>query len=148
MARACAEALRLAAEENQLQIQLELGPVNILAESERLRLLMTNLLSNAIQYNRPAGQIRLQTCAENGQALLRISDTGIGIAPEDLPHIFERFYRADKSRAGTNGHAGLGLAICQAIVEADAGNITVSSQPGVGTTVTIRWLAINKPSEA
>jgi len=99
---------------------------------------LTNLLSNAIHYNKPNGEIRVSTRAENGAAILTVADTGFGIAAADLPHIFERFYRADKSRARTQGRTGLGLAICKAIVDAHGGTIEVSSQPGAGTTMTVR----------
>ena len=67
-----------------------------------------------------------------------VSDAGQGIAAEDLPHIFERFYRADKSRSRAEGRSGLGLAICKAIVDADNGSIEVTTQPGAGTTFTVR----------
>ena len=69
--------------------------------------------------------------------MLTVSDTGPGISDEDLPHVFERFYRGDKSRTASNGNAGLGLAISKAIVEAHGGTIDVSSQPGTGTTFTV-----------
>jgi signal transduction histidine kinase len=100
---------------------------------------ITNLLSNAIHYNKPAGEVRVTTCAGNSQAVLTVADSGRGIASEDLPHIFERFYRADKSRTRAQGRSGLGLAICKAIIEAEGGSIEVSSQLHVGTTVTVRW---------
>ena len=73
----------------------------------------------------------------NGTAVLEVADTGPGIPAEDLPHIFERFYRVDKSRAQPQGHAGLGLAICKAIVEAHSGTIAAVSQPGAGSTFTV-----------
>ena len=70
--------------------------------------------------------------------MLTVGDTGSGIAPEDLPRLFERFFRADKSRTPANGRSGLGLAISKAIVEAHGGSIEVTSEPGAGTTFTIR----------
>ncbi|HEY2953004.1 MAG TPA: ATP-binding protein [Verrucomicrobiae bacterium] len=97
-----------------------------------------NLFTNAIHYNKPGGEIRVSTRAETGSAILTVADTGIGISAENLPHVFERFYRADKSRSRAEGHSGLGLAICQAMVAAHEGSIEVSSQLGVGATFTLR----------
>ena len=110
----------------------------MLGDAERLGQVITNLLSNAIYYNRDHGEIRVETRAENGAAVITVADTGPGIAPEDLPHIFERFYRADKSRARGDGCSGLGLAICKAIVDAHAGSIRVATQSGAGTTFSVR----------
>ncbi|MEI6279557.1 MAG: sensor histidine kinase, partial [Verrucomicrobiae bacterium] len=93
---------------------------------------------NAIQHNRPGGSVRVAVHAEAGGAILSVTDTGRGILPEDLPHIFERFYRAEKSRAGGQGHSGLGLAITQAIVDAHGGKIDVTSKPGEGSTFVLR----------
>jgi signal transduction histidine kinase len=93
-------------------------------------------LTNAIQYNRPDGEVRVKLAAQPGLAVLEISDTGKGIAREDMPHVFERFYRADKSRTG--GNAGLGLSICKAIVEAHGGDIEVSSAENEGTKLLVR----------
>lgn len=89
-------------------------------------------------YGYDRGEIRVTTRAENGSAVLMVTDTGPGIAEADLSHIFERFYRADKSRACAGGRSGLGLAICKAIVDAHGGSIEVSSQIGAGTTFTVR----------
>ena len=75
---------------------------------------------------------------ENGSAIVEVAEDGEGIAPDDLPNIFKRFYRADKSRSHSNGHAGLGLAICKSIVEAHGGEVSVASKLGDGTTFTIR----------
>jgi signal transduction histidine kinase len=79
---------------------------------------------------------------DGSSALLRVTDTGHGIAAEDLPHIFERFYRADKSRSRSEGHTGLGLAITKAIVEAHGGTIVVRSEEGKGSTFEVRLPAL------
>ena len=82
--------------------------------------------------------MRLSARAEHGGVLLTVADTGQGIPVEDIPHLFERFYRVDKSRSRIQGRNGLGLAICKAIVDAHGGTIDVASQAGVGTTFTVR----------
>jgi signal transduction histidine kinase len=99
---------------------------------------VTNLLGNAITYNRPGGSIEVTLSEEDGAAVLRVADTGIGIAAENLPHLFERFYRVDPARSRAAGGSGLGLAICKSIVEGHGGTIDVESTAGVGTTVTVR----------
>ncbi len=136
--RACLEFLRPLAEKHGLQIHCDLVPAEVLGDAERLDRAITNLLTNAIHYNKPNGEIRVRTGSENGAAVLTVADTGQGIAPEDLPHVFERFYRADKSRAHAEGRNGLGLAICKAIVDAHGGSIAVSSESGTGSTFTVR----------
>ena len=110
----------------------------VLGDSRRVGEVATNLLSNAVQFNKEQGEIRVGTHQQDGCAILTVADTGQGIAAEDLPHIFKRFYQADKSRSRSSGHSGLGLAICKAIVDAHGGTIEVSSQPSVGTTFTVR----------
>jgi two-component system OmpR family sensor kinase len=97
-----------------------------------------NLIGNAIHYNRPGGTVIVKTAVEPGTAVVSVADTGPGIASEDLPHIFERFYRADKARSNDSGRTGLGLAIARAIVEAHGGTIDVASNPGEGSTFTVR----------
>jgi len=82
--------------------------------------------------------VRLSTMVEHGEAVLTVTDSGEGISPEDLPHVFERFFRADKSRSQPAGRTGLGLAICKAIVDAHRGKLEASSEPGVGSTFTVR----------
>jgi len=98
-----------------------------------------NLLSNAIHHHRPGGEIRLRSGVENGASFLLVTDNGPGIAPEHLPHIFERFYRADATRGGTENRFGLGLAICQDFVAAEGGTITAESELGAGTTFALRF---------
>jgi two-component system sensor histidine kinase BaeS len=96
------------------------------------------LLSNAIFYNVDGGQVCLESRIEGREAVVTISDTGVGISAADLPHVFDRFYRVDKARSRTTGGNGLGLAICKSIVEAHGGTIGVSSRRGGGTVVTVR----------
>jgi heavy metal sensor kinase len=133
-----AEQLKPIAGQHNLKILTELAPVEITGDAERLARVITNLLSNAIEYNRPEGEVRVKLEAQAGLAVLAVSDTGPGISGEDLPHVFERFYRGDKARTTSNGNAGLGLAISKAIVEAHGGTIEVASQEKVGTTFTVR----------
>lgn len=133
------ENLRPLAEQHRVTLSQDLSPVRLSANPEQIGQVIANLLSNAIHYNRPGGSCRIQVALENGAPTIRVSDDGPGIAEADLPHIFERFYRADKSRSQTNGGVGLGLAITKAIVEAHRGDISVSSQPGKGATFTVRF---------
>ena len=123
--------------EKGVKIVTELESLEINGDSERLAQVATNLLANAIQYNHPEGDVHVTLKSENGLAVLSVADSGKGIAAEDLPRVFERFYRGDKSRTGA-GNTGLGLAICQAIVTAHAGTIEVSSRENIGTTFTVR----------
>ena len=135
-AQDCVELIRPLAEERGVKIVSGLSPMEITGDSERLAQVITNLLTNAIQYNNRDGEVRITTQTQAGAAILTVSDTGAGISAEDLPHVFERFYRADKSRTGNN--AGLGLAISKAVVEAHGGAIEVSSTEDIGTTFTVR----------
>jgi heavy metal sensor kinase len=134
----CVELVRPLANERGVKILCELAPLEITGDSERLAQVLVNLLTNAIQYNRSVGEARLKLEPQGNLAVLTVADTGSGISIEDLPHIFERFYRGDKSRTVSNGNAGLGLAISKAIVEAHGGTIEVSSNPDDGTTFTVR----------
>jgi two-component system phosphate regulon sensor histidine kinase PhoR len=101
-------------------------------DQERLRQVIVNLIHNAIKFNRPGGSIRTTTRYSEGSVLVEVTDTGTGIAKDDLPHIFERFYKADRSRAGQG--TGMGLAIAKHIVEAHGGEIWVQSEEGKGST--------------
>lgn len=107
------------------------------ADRDRLRRVLLNLLDNAIKHTPAGGQVSLTIEARVDVAQLIIRDTGIGIPPEHLPHVFERFYRADASHNRETGGVGLGLAICRAIIKSHQGAITIRSTPGEGTEVRI-----------
>ncbi len=132
----CVELIRPLADESGVKISTDLSPLEIEGDSERLGQVITNLLTNAIQYNHDGGEVKVAGRMESGMAVVTVSDTGQGIATDDLSRVFERFYRADKSRS--SGNAGMGLAISKAIIEAHGGTIEVSSEENVGTTFTIR----------
>ena len=127
------------AEEKGLALRVE-APSNlpaILVDGERMTQVLNNVVSNALRYT-SSGEIVLSGKVVNNDVLLEVSDTGVGIPTEELPYIFNRFYRADQSRHRTvDGASGLGLAIAKAIVEAHDGNITAVSEPGAGTTFVI-----------
>jgi heavy metal sensor kinase len=113
------------------------GDVAVTADGERMRELVSNLVTNAIRYNRPQGKVTIRLRRRGGRAEVAVDDTGIGIPAEDLPHIFERFYRVDKARSREEGGSGLGLAIVKWIVDAHAGTISVTSEPGSGSRFVI-----------
>jgi two-component system, OmpR family, sensor kinase len=133
----CAELVQPLADERGVKISIEVEPLEITGDSERLAQVVTNLLTNAIQYNNPDGEVRAKLKSESSLAVLTVSDTGQGIAAENLPRVFGRFFRADQSRTGA-GNAGLGLAISKAIVEAHGGTIELASEENTGTTFTVR----------
>jgi signal transduction histidine kinase len=108
-------------------------------EPEEMRLLCSNLMLNAIQHSPAGAEIRAQVRRQGAAAVLSIEDDGAGIAPEVLPHVFERFYRGDQSRSRGTGGTGLGLAICKAIVSRFGGEIKIASEINTGTTVTVRF---------
>lgn len=99
----------------------------------RLKQVLTNLLDNAVKFTGEGGTVRLSASARVGRVELVVEDNGVGIPPEDLPRVFDRFYRADKARSRESGGAGLGLAIAKSIVESHAGTLSVDSQPGRGS---------------
>jgi heavy metal sensor kinase len=113
-------------------------------DEARLRELFMNLLDNAIRYTPAPGTVSLSLRREGQMAVVAITDTGIGIPAEDIPLIFERFYRVDKSRSRAEGGSGLGLAICRHIAEAHGGKIEVESQAGAGSTFSV-WLPLQSP---
>ncbi|MGH2459974.1 MAG: sensor histidine kinase [Chloroflexota bacterium] len=109
----------------------------VMGDQTRLTQLLLNLIDNALKYTPAGGAVTVSTRPEGKQAILQLADTGVGIPPEHLPHLFERFYRVDPARARAQGGAGLGLAIARWIVESHGGHITVASETGRGTTFTV-----------
>jgi signal transduction histidine kinase len=146
LAADCVEMVAPLADARRVKIQCALPPTPCLGDPEQFSQVLTNLLANAIEYNKPSGQVRLTAETQSGVVKLTVADTGEGIAPEDLPRIFERFYRADKSRSGTAGHTGLGLAISRAIVRAHGGDIQAASPPGAGAAFTVTLPLPPRPS--
>lgn len=123
--------------ENGITLETTLSPnLSVKGDSEKLTRLLYILLDNASKYTPQGGKITLQLQQENQQAVLRISNTGEGIGSEDLPHIFDRFYRTDKSRSSTIGGSGLGLAIAKSIVDQLSGSLSCNSINGL-TTFTV-----------
>src|SRR5438034_4319236 len=135
------ETGELLAEESGVRVEVATPPepIVVAVDATRIRQLILNLLTNAVKYTPPGGTVRMQLGSANGRVTLSVADTGIGIAPGDLPHIFDRFWRADsaRTRTGERPGAGLGLAICKWIAEAHGGRIDVVSRPGRGTTFTV-----------
>src|SRR6266516_2412334 len=122
-----------------MEVATPVEPVIVPVDASRIRQLILNLLTNAVKYTPAGGSVRLQLGPSDGRVTLSVADTGVGIAPGDLPHIFDRFWRADsaRTRTGERSGAGLGLAICKWIAEAHGGTIDVQSRPGRGTTFTV-----------
>jgi two-component system OmpR family sensor kinase len=140
-----AEALTVA---HDLQLEAP-RPVEILGDADRLHQLTMILIDNAIRHTPAGGHIQVAvTETPQGSARLAVRDDGDGIAPEHLPHLFERFYRADGARGRSSGGTGLGLAIARAITHAHGGDITVTSSPGQGTMFVVNVPALNTSSGA
>jgi two-component system sensor histidine kinase BaeS len=121
----------------------ELEPVAVRGDADRLGQVVSNLLSNALRYTAPGGRVDLRVRREDGWAVLEVADTGVGIAPEDLKHVFTRFWRGEKSRSRATGGAGIGLAIVHELVRAHDGRIDVESRPGTGSTFRVSLPALD-----
>ena len=122
----------------------ELEQVQVLGDRDRLKQVVLNLIGNALQYTPPGGMVAVSLRQYGGRGQLIVSDNGPGISSEDLPHIFERFYRAEKSRKRNGGGFGLGLSIAYWIVSSHNGQIDVTSREGRGTTFMV-WLPLYPP---
>ncbi|WP_321475289.1 ATP-binding protein [uncultured Paludibaculum sp.] len=138
VARESVELIAPLAGQRGIALETDLALAECLGDAEHIGRVVTNLLSNAIHYNCAGGTVTVAVRMEGDSGLLQVTDTGAGMSEEDQHHVFERFYRVDKSRARAEGRTGLGLAISKAIVDAHDGSIRVESTPGQGSTFSVR----------
>ncbi len=120
----------------QIEMPGDLPPLDV--DTLRLEQVLFNLLENAVAYSNPPRRVVLSAALHEGEMEVRVADNGIGIPPNDLPHIFERFYRVDKGRSRTSGGTGLGLSIVKHIVQSHGGTVHAESELGKGTTIVFR----------
>ena len=142
--RTVADSLAPRFAERNIDFVAELNSVFVLGDADRLAQIAANLLVNALRYTEPEGQVRLSVRQETDEAVLEVTDTGIGIEPEDLGHIFTRFWRGDKSRSRATGGAGIGLAIVRELIRAHQGRIDVDSTPGRGSRFRVTLSAVSR----
>ena len=143
-----AGAARVVAQAKGVSVDVdEFDEAPVIGDPTLLRQLVMILLDNAVKFTDRGGRVRVRVGAPNDRALLVVEDTGVGIMSEQLPHVFERFYRGDVARSRANGHgadgAGLGLSIAKWIADAHRAEIALTSAPGKGTHVTVRFAAVN-----
>ncbi len=134
--RGVVDELHSLAVSNNINIKFDCktnSQILVFADRERIRQVMTNLIENAIKYNKPGGEVTVEAKTDHDQAMISVADTGIGIDEEHHSRIFERFYRIDKNRSREIGGTGLGLAIVKHIIEAHKGTITIESKVGYGS---------------
>jgi two-component system sensor histidine kinase BaeS len=135
-------ALRAAAYEGffaakGIAFETHLDPAPMLGDARRIEQVVDNLLSNALRYTDPGGRVALHVRRDVGGCLIEVRDTGIGIAAEDLPHVFDRFWRSDRSRSRATGGSGIGLAVVRELVRAHQGRVELQSELGRGTTARV-----------
>lgn len=131
---------RAAAQGAALQVDVGRG-LAARASRQHLEQILYNLLDNALRYTQPGGVVRVTAHPEGDRVCLQVTDTGIGIPPEDLPYVFDRFYKVDPARTSGQGGAGLGLALVKQLTELQHGTVTVESAPGQGTAFRVSLLA-------
>lgn len=133
------ETLDLVLNSKKIKVNLDFSekPFLIFGDPKSMEQVFSNLIDNAVKYNEPGGKIAVRGFYETDTAKIEIEDTGIGIPDSDIPRVFERFYRVDKSRSRESGGTGLGLAIVKHIIERHSGQIQVKSHPQKGSTFTI-----------
>lgn len=139
LAQTTADQMSLLAEDKRIALTCEAGqPVFIQGDRSRIKQVIVNLLDNAIKYTQDQGRVRIKVHGANGHAVLEVEDTGVGIPPEALPHVFERFYRVDKARSADDESAGLGLSIVKAICTAHGAQVEASSAANIGSRFLVK----------
>ena len=137
LAEKCVSMLQINAEKQNVTLMLTGKPTRMMANREMMEELLYNLVSNAIRYNRPYGNVVVSVNREEEQVYLTVEDTGIGISQADQERVFERFYRVDKSRSKSTGGTGLGLAIVKHVVQCHGAKLNMQSQLGSGTRIDV-----------
>ena len=137
LARQAVEVMAPAAAERQVTVHLATEPAMLDGDPDALERLLLNLLDNAVKYNRPGGNVELVVRRDPRHIVVEVRDSGIGIAPEHLPRVFERFYRVDRGRSRAEGGTGLGLAIVKHVAQLHGGSVEVTSEAGRGSTFKI-----------
>jgi len=129
------------AEQKDVEMTTNIAPGAEIVTGDPMRLeqALQNLAANALRHTPKGGKVVMNADLEDGAIVVTVSDTGTGIAPEHLPYVFDRFYKADPSRAGRTAGSGLGLSIVKAIVERHGGSVTASSRDGGGTTFRLKF---------
>ena len=121
-----------------MKVEVDCPPFKVRADPFRLTMAIANLIDNAVSHNRPDGKIQIAGCVEGAHFVLEVADSGDGIPQDELPRIFERFYRVDKARTRESGGTGLGLAIAKHAVESQGGELFAESQVGSGSKFSIK----------
>ncbi len=140
LAREACDQARILAGPAQIEVRAEIpeSPIEVMADEHAIRRVLLIFLDNAVKYTSAGGLVTLKAGLKDGVAFVTVKDTGIGIAAEDLPHVFDRFWRADKVRSREMGGAGLGLSIARWITERHGGAVTAQSELGAGSTFEVR----------
>jgi signal transduction histidine kinase len=125
------------AQERGVRVSVTAAPFTVMGDAEQLREALNNVVANGILYNKAGGSVTIAARESGGMARIEVVDTGIGIPPESVPHVFDRFFRVDKARSREIGGSGLGLSIARTIVTTHGGDITCTSEPGVGSVFVI-----------
>jgi len=144
VAAAMLEQLKLSAEKMGVSLRLDARTAIVQADRQMMEELIYNLCDNAIRYNVPGGSVRVQVIPLKEEVILRVQDTGIGISKENQAHVFERFYRVDKSRSKATGGTGLGLAIVKHIAVKHNAQIAIESELGRGTSISVSFERHNR----
>lgn len=131
-----------------IELTADLSPIPLTGDQERLKQLFVILLDNAVKYTKENGRISIKSSVKNSRAIIEIADTGIGIPKEDIPYIFDRYYRGDKARTRHLEGSGLGLSIAKWIVQTHSGKIRITSHEGEGTRVVISLPVNDKPQNS